>query len=350
MMKNWICLIFVGLLAAPAGAQQRRKVIIDQDCAGPGGSNLQAVMVMLQSPQVEPLGIAVVSGDQWRDEELAHVLRLLEIVGRTDVPVVPGTVFPLVNSRQEALAMARSFGKITYMGAWDQRFWHEPFVVPPIPEGVPSTAFSREDAAHFMVRMVHLYPHQVTIYEGGPMTDLALAIRLDPQFAELAQELVFMGGSLNALSSHDEWADDPRHEFNFWFDPEAAHIVLTANWAKITCTTVDISLKTHFTPEMVDEIAKAGTPLDLYLKKYFPKFLDFMWDELAAEAWIDPSIITREQSLYMGVNINHGPGYGDTLTWTDRDKPDGVGKPVHVQMDLDNKKFYALFIELMTRK
>src|ERR1700757_67827 len=80
-------------------AQPRRKVIIDQDCSGPGGSNLQTLMVLIQSPQVEVLGITVATGDQWRDEEVAHTLRLLELMGRTDIPVVPGAVFPLVHSR-----------------------------------------------------------------------------------------------------------------------------------------------------------------------------------------------------------------------------------------------------------
>ena len=83
-------------------AQQHRKVIINQDCSGPGGSNLQTLLTLIQSPQVEVLGITVVSGNQWRDEEVAHTLRLLELIGRTDIPVVPGAVFPLVHRRKEA--------------------------------------------------------------------------------------------------------------------------------------------------------------------------------------------------------------------------------------------------------
>src|SRR5437868_7450113 len=85
-----------------ASAQQRRKVIVNEDFSGPGGSNLQTLLVMIQSPEVEVLGATVVSGDQWRDEEVAHTLRLLEIVGRSDIPVVPGAVFPLVRRRDEA--------------------------------------------------------------------------------------------------------------------------------------------------------------------------------------------------------------------------------------------------------
>ena len=80
--------LFVGLLATAivCRAQPRRKIIINEDCSGPGGSNLQTLALLIQSPQVEVLGITVASGDQWRDEEVAHALRLLEIMGRTDIP------------------------------------------------------------------------------------------------------------------------------------------------------------------------------------------------------------------------------------------------------------------------
>ena len=108
--------------------------------------------------------------------------------------------------------------------------------------------------------MVHKYPHEVTIYEGGPMTNLAVAAAIDSQFPELAQELVFMGGSLHPVTDNPEFSNTPRHEFNFWFDPEAADKVLHAAWKKITCTSVDISIKTRLTPEMIKEIAAAGTP------------------------------------------------------------------------------------------
>jgi inosine-uridine nucleoside N-ribohydrolase len=349
MMKRCAYLAcLVTLAAAPAWGQSRRKVIIDEDCSGPGGSNLQAVMTLIQSPQVEPLGIAVVSGDQWRDQEMAHALRLLEIVGRPDIPVLPGAVYPLVRSRAETEVWERLYGKISYLGAWDQHEWHEPFVVPPLPEGEPTTKPSSEDAAHFMIRMVHRYPHQVTIFAGGPMTDVALAIRLDPEFAALAEELVFMGGSFNPQSNDPEWASDPRHEFNFWFDPEAAHIVLHARWVKITCTAVDISIKTHFTRAMAEEIAKSGTPLAWYLLKYYVSQIDYMWDELAAASWLDPSIITQARTLYMDVDLSHGRTYGDTLSWFEPDKPADAGPPVRVLADLDTAKFYRLFRSLMS--
>ena len=333
-----------------ARAQQRRKVIVNEDFSGPGGSNLQTLLGMIQSPQVEVLGATVVSGDQWRDEEVAHTLRLLEIIGRTDIPVVPGAVFPLVRRREETQLWQERYGRVAYAGAWDERWWHEPFVVPTLPEGRPSTKPTDEDAAHFMIRMVHKYPHEVTIYEGGPMTNLALAISIDPQFPALAQELVFMGGSLSPQTDNPEFANSPRHEFNFWFDPEAAHIVLRAPWKKVVCTPTDISIKTHVTPAMMKQIEASGTPLAHYVARFamFSPGADIMWDELAAAAWIDPTLITKRETRYMDVDLERGAGYGNTLTWTENDKPKFSAQPVEIQVDLDTEKFYRMFVSLMT--
>jgi purine nucleosidase len=331
-------------------AQPRRKVVIDQDCSGPGGSNLQTLLVMLQSPRVEVLGITVASGDQWRDEEVAHTLRLLEIIGRTDVPVVPGAVFPLVRRHEEAQLWQERYGKVAYAGAWDERWWHEPDVIPNLPEGKPTLRLVDEDAAHFLIRMVHKYPHEVTIYEGAPMTDLALAISIDPHLPELAEQLVFMGGSLSPQTTHAEFVNNPRHEFNFWFDPEAADVVLRAPWKKIVCTPTDISVKTRLTPEMIKQIDAAGTALAHYVARYYQPGpgTDFMWDELAAAGWIDPSIITKRETRYMGVDLDRRAGYGNTLTWSENDKPKLTRPPVEIQIDLDTEKFYRMFISLMT--
>jgi len=338
------------LAIAAAWSQPRRKVIVNEDCSGPGGSNLQTLLTMIQSPQVEVLGITVVTGDQWRDEEVAHTLRLLEIIGRSDIPVFSGAGFPLVRTREEAQLWQDRYGKVAYAGAWDDRWWHAPSVVPALPEGAPSTTPAAEDAVHFLLRMVHRYPHEVTIYEGGPMTNLALAISLDPEFAGLARELVFMGGSLNPRTDYEEFADNPRHEFNFWFDPEAAYIVLRAAWQRIACTPVDISIKTRLTPAMVKRIEAGGTALARYIARFYREGggNDFMWDELAAAAWIDPSLITKRETRFMSVDIDRGAGYGNTLTWTEKDKPKAGTQAVEIQLDLDTARFYDMFVNLMS--
>jgi inosine-uridine nucleoside N-ribohydrolase len=344
-------LFAIVLVSTLSLAQPRRKVIINEDCSGPGGSNMQTLMLMIQSPQVEVLGITVVSGDQWRDEELAHTLRLLEIMGRSDIPVVPGAEFPLLRTREESQMWQQKYGKVAYAGAWDERWWHEASVVPPLPEGQPTAKAADEDAAHFLIRMVRKYPHEVTIYEGGPMTNLALAISLDPHFPELARELVFMGGSLSPQTDNPEFLNNPRHEFNFWFDPEAAEIVLRAPWRKIVCTPTDISVKTHMTAALVKQIEASGTPLARYIAHFamLTPGADIMWDELAAVTWVVSPIITRSETRYMGVDRERGAGYGNTLTWESKSALRPPAQPVEIQLDLDAEKFYRMFVTLMTK-
>src|SRR5581483_1413981 len=183
---------FVALLLATslnAFSQQRRKVIIDQDAAGPGGTDQQSMLLLIQSPQTEVLGITVVTGDAWLTSEVAHTLRMLELIGRSDIPVFRGAELPLVRRKQETELWEQRYGSVTWLGAWTPKFYHPPDQLGDMPEGKPTTKAADEDAAHFLIRMVHKFPGEITIYAGGPMTNLALAQSIDPEFASLAREL-----------------------------------------------------------------------------------------------------------------------------------------------------------------
>jgi purine nucleosidase len=352
---NWrfrmVCLAVV-LCACCCGlhAQGKRKVIIDQDAAGPGGTDMQSILALVNSPDTDVLGITVVTGDAWRDEEVQHTLRLMEIIGRPDIPVVPGAVFPLVNRKEYIAKWETLYGKLVYQGAWNfapRSGVHGPYEVPPMPEGTPTTKPAAEAAANFLVRLVRQYPHEVTIYAAGPMTNLATAIAIDPQFPELSKELILMAGSINPRTDDPEFALSPSHEFNFWMDPEASSAVLHAHWPRVVVTTVDISVKTRMEKELIEEVRKSPTPAAQYVAKY--AHANYLWDELAAVAWLDPTIITKSRKLYMDVNTDHGAGYGNTLVWKPGSQP-GLGEIlVEVQDDLDKDKFYKEYVELLTR-
>jgi purine nucleosidase len=355
-LKNILPLVAVVAFALTTPAQAKRKVIIDQDARGAATTDQQSILMFLQSPNVETLGITVVSGDMWRDEEIAHTLRMLEITGHTDIPVYPGAVYPLINRMEMIERWEKLYGTVHYQGAWNghrpgmnlgdglRGRYHLPFVVPDIPEGNPTIKGQTEDAAHFIIRMVHKYPHEVTIYAGGPMTDIAQAISLDPEVPDLAQELVVMGGSIAPVVPHD-WIAENRREFNFWWDPEAVHIVLTSPWHKVTITTVDISVKTRMTKELIAEIAKSQSPASQYLAKYADE--EYMWDELAAAGWLDPSVITQQTQYYMDIDISHTAGYGNVVVWTAGAQP-GLGEQlVNIPEELNRDKFYKMFIDLM---
>jgi purine nucleosidase len=335
-------------------AAQKRLVLIDQDASGPGGSDQMAIMSLLEAPQVKVLGITIVTGDAWRDEETQHTLRMLELTGHADVPVAKGAAFPLVRSQQETYLTQPIAGSQTYLGAWSQvpakasePGPHGPYEIPPMPEGQPTIKAVDEDAAHFLVRQVRAHPHEVTIYAAGPLTNIALAIAIDSEFASLTKGIALMGGSLNPQTDDPEFATNPRHEFNLWFDPEAAHIVFHADWPRIDVTTADVSIKAPFSQQMLDTISKSNTPAARYIARWSQNRY-YMWDELAACAWIDPSLITKEKQIYMDVDLSHGPSYGDTLTWAEARKPSTGVRLVHAQIDLDLAKFQKLFVDEMT--
>src|ERR1700678_4509391 len=152
-----MALLVCAPVCAPMMAQQR-LVVIDQDGSGPGGSNEMSMMVLLQSDRVKVLGITMVSGNAWEPEEVQHTLRMLELIHRADVPVVPGAIFPLVRTEAESKLERPLTGTHPWYGAWGDlaattsgQPYHGPYEIPPLAEGAPHTKPSEEDAAHFLV-------------------------------------------------------------------------------------------------------------------------------------------------------------------------------------------------------
>lgn len=351
-------------LSAPAfAASERRKVIVDQDAfEGPG---LQPILMLLQDPTVEVLGITTVSGDGWAPEETAATLRMLELVGRSDVPVIEGAVFPLVNTQASTRRREALYGALPYKGAWmdswpayntmKRREPHGPFEVPPLPEGMPKAKARPGSAAEFLLEMSRKYPGEVSVIAMGPLTNLALAQRLDPGFADRLKELVTEGGNFIASDTggtHDEFAMQtaysPRMSFNHFFDPEAAHIVFTTQWKRLVLVTGDANEGIFGTQPLIDRAAASGTPVARYVKQTaqagFP-----LWDEVQAAAWIEPAIVTRKGHMAMDVDLMPGANYGALLTWPASKGP-GLGEQdVEVVYRVDKARVEAMFVDLLGR-
>jgi inosine-uridine nucleoside N-ribohydrolase len=336
------------------GDESPNFVIFDNDFYGPASSDLQAAALLLTNPRVKVLGLTVVTGDGWRDEEAAHTLRLLEILQRGDVPVVPGATFPLVNTQVRQQAWEKSFGLIPWKGAWNTKDGpfpnyksHGPFEVPVLEEGIPTLKPSDEIAAEFLIHQVRAHPHQVTIISGGPMTNLALAIRLDPEFPSLAKELIFMGGYIGAGIAKATGNPDFVSDFNLLFDPEAAQIAITAPWPKITSVadvTNDPALL--FSDEVIQQIGQVKTPLAEYVARYAEKGVP-LWDELTVGIFLDPTLITNQKEILMDVDVSHGPGYGSARIYADSVAPRLGERKVNIVIDVDAKRFVNSFIKAM---
>ena len=360
VMRAVLCLA-MSLPACLCAAEE--LVIADNDSYGPATTNLQAVIFLLNHPGVRVLGLTVVSGDGWRDEEVAHTLRLLEIMGRPEVPVVPGAVFPLINSEVRTEIWQKLYGHLGWKGAYNETadsplktyVKHGPFEVPPLAEGETKLKPSAQTAAAFLIEQVHKYPHQVSIYAGGPFTNIALAIRLDPEFASLAKQLVFMGSrpgvNVDAKESGAEslsYNGIVNPDFNIFFDPEAAYIALHAPWAKIIAVG-EITERVVLTAELLARVAAVKTPVTEYLVKYAQVGVP-LWDEMTAAVLVDPSLVRKRQTFRMDVDIDHGSNYGNTRLYSEKTAPNLGEQPVEIVTDIDGARFTDEFVAAMQAK
>lgn len=349
--------------AAQAPAAAKKKVFIDQDGA-PLGTDMVSTLAMLQSPDVEVLGIAVTAGDAWVKAGTAHMLRMLELTGHGHVPVAQGAAFPLINSRDLTAMWEAQYGEFSYKGAWNPRRYHGPDEVPTPPTGVTSLKPIDLHGALFMIEQIRKYPNEVTLWVGGPFTTVALALGLDPEIATLAKELVLMGAGFNVDRGGNHRING-RREFNWWWDPEATRIAMSAPWKKITITPVDISVKTSLSDDVKRRLQGSSSKAAQFITTYMPIGQgggggSYMWDEISVLAFLDPSVITKQQDLYVNIDIDHGPGYGQTIFVEDV-IPGPPGEPPQprkmpswwrvatVQWDLDLPKFYDQFVQLMSR-
>ena len=355
-VRPLFCLLLLIFLPLLAGAE-KRKVIIDDD-----SFSLMHLM-LLGADDVEVLGINSVTGNSWSGRIVPYALRGLELIDRPDIPVLKGATYPLLNTEVQTKLWESLYGRLTWKGVWMEE-WVEP-TIQSLPEhfevdapvevtwGNPTIEADPRIAANFLVEMVRTYPGEISIIAGGPLTNLALAQRLDPEFASLAKELVYMGASFNPQQVIDnqvaadfarEFANSPRREFNIRLDPEAASIVSRSPWSQITIIPIDPSTGTQLTSELLDRAARAAPKaMGEVLATWEPGFP--LWDEIAAAVWLNPSLIVEKERLYVDYNTQFGPSYGDTLSWREHYQPNLGEQPAIVIRKVDRLGLEALLIE-----
>lgn len=335
------------MLAQARAADGPLLVYFDNDFLGPGQSNIQALVPLLRTPGVRLLGIGVVTGDAWLAEELAHTLRFLEVAGRTDVPVFAGAQMPLIRTQAEMKAWEMRYGRVPWKGAWNLpkpgRTYHpdDPDLIPQLVEGAPSIKASGESAVSFLIRTVHENPGRVTLITAGPLTNIALAVRQDPAVPSLAREIVIEGGKLD--NSIARVTDNPDYgtDFNFIFDPESAHIVLTSPWHRVTIVG-DVTEPVKVTRDIVERIGRAGTPVARYFQAYARVGQPF-WDEITVAVALDRSLITKEIAARMDVDLLPGPTYGQAQVWSEEQAPGNAEAQVHIAREIDIPRFLATY-------
>jgi inosine-uridine nucleoside N-ribohydrolase len=325
--------LLFSLVAVAASAQQR--IIFDTDFILPPGDDGMALLLALQSPEVEIVGITTVAGNESLERGTSDVLRLLEIVGRADIPVYRGADMPLVHEKSE-------FATSNY-GKW----WSDD--PPPLPPGgFAKKSAEKETAYDFIVRTVMASPGDVTLVAIGPLTNVAIALGKEPGLASKIKELVIMGGAVASLPDGGGNIT-PNAEFNFWVDPEAARKTLRSG-VPILLSPLNVSRKTRLTKKWYDEMVVTVTPITALLKETMgphfrtePERLWLMYDQVAMASLIDRSLVTTKE-LYVDVDVNHGINYGVSVGGTKLWPGAQGARTMAVQYDLDWPRFIEMFV------
>ncbi|XP_035691758.1 uncharacterized protein C1683.06c-like isoform X2 [Branchiostoma floridae] len=189
---------------ASSSTQNKKLMVLDVDC---GCDDAQAIMLALTRPNVQVLGITCVAGNVGVDQVCRNALRVLKVFGRLDVPVFRGADVPILGNHVDA------------------RYWHGQDGMGDVPDPDPPgmELVQSEHAVTALLRLSKEHPGEITLVAVAPLTNLALAVRMDPEFPARLKELVIMGGNINGIGNIT-----PSAEFNFSCDPEAANMVLNS--------------------------------------------------------------------------------------------------------------------------
>jgi inosine-uridine nucleoside N-ribohydrolase len=274
------------------------RVIIDTD---PGVDDALALLLAMRSPELTIEAITPVAGNVPLELTLPNALRLVEIAGRTDIPVAAGAKAPLM---RRLVTATYAHGENGLGGAV-------------FPE--PTTKPVAEPAAEYIRRIVRKYPHEVTLITLGPLTNIAAALNSDPELAGMVRGLTMMGGSLSGGNI------TPAAEFNIYVDPEAARIVFQSG-IPITMVGLDVTRKTSLTDEHVRVLEAAQNPASQAAAKIGRNAINHnrergflvgpnMHDSLAVAAFLDPTIL-KWQDYYVDVETTGELTAGETLGYS----------------------------------
>jgi pyrimidine-specific ribonucleoside hydrolase len=263
--------------AVASAPRKVRRIIIDTD---PGIDDAMAIFLALRSPELKVEAITPVAGNVPLDLTLPNALRLLEIAKRRDIPVAAGASHPLMRR----LATAGHVHGVNGLAGVE---FPEPRIKPV------------HDTAPDLIRhIVREDPHEITIVAIGPLTNVALALRADPEIASMIPAIVIMGGSLSGGNM------TPAAEFNLYVDPEAARIVFDAN-IPLTMVGLDVTRKCKVSEEHIKQLEATKTPVSQAAGKILRATYERMrhggevtdivlHDALAVASLIDHDVITRK--------------------------------------------------------
>jgi purine nucleosidase len=268
-----ICLLLLTAMSAVSQTAPK-KIIIDTD---PGTDDALAILLALNSPEVQVQAITVVPGNVTAEMGLQNALKLVTLANRCDVPVAGGAQHPLAQKLITA------------------EFWHGKNGLGNVELPTRCRADPRF-GPDLIIDLVHKYPHEITLVPVGPLTNIALAVSKDPSIVPLVKEVILMGGSISGGNVN------AAAEANIYNDPEAAQIVFNAGFGSLTMVGLDVGNKTLLTERQIAQLQAAPGPMANFVAQVGQYLLELsrrfgengtpMYDPLAMGVTLDSTLVT----------------------------------------------------------
>lgn len=308
-----------------------KKIILDCD---PGHDDAVAILLALGNPEIDLLGVTTVGGNQSLEKVTTNARAVLEKAHAPHVPVHAGCDRPIVRPQEVAASIHGESG------------------LDGVELPVPTRPLDEGHAVNWIIETIMANePGTVTLVPTGPLTNIAMAARMEPRIVERVKEVVLMGGGYHV----GNWS--PVAEFNIKVDPEAAHIVFNEAWP-VTMVGLDLTHQALCTPEVQSRIEGIGTDLAMFVSGLMDFFRetyrnnqDFIdppvHDPCTVAYLIDPSVVSTRRCP-LDVEIHGELTLG--MTVADLRGPEPPADQCHTQVavDLDFKRFWDLVADAIT--
>ena len=275
-----------------------RKILIDTD---PGIDDAMAIFYSLASPEFDVVGLTTIFGNAHTATCTTNALTLLEIAGRTDIPVARGAARPLAMDYR---------GPVTFVHGTDGQ---GDVNLPP-----PATKPVAVDAARFIIDTVMAAPGEITLVPLGPLTNIAMALILEPDLPKHLAGIVLMGGAAFVGGNAS-----PAAEANILNDPEAADLVFGAD-CPIVMLGLDVTEQTVMSDAALTTIATFDNPQARHIARIVPFYREFYRSRLGLDGIVvhDSSTISyllapqHFTTVAYPIRVDTGHGVGRGKTWT----------------------------------
>lgn len=313
----------------------KRKMILDLDT---GVDDALAIAYALADPEVDLIGIVSSYGNNLLDVCAENSLKLLELLGHTDIPVFKGLPHSCTTDHFDVMQVSKDI--------------HGDNGIGDVELPTPSRALEEQSGVDFYIEAAHKYGKDLIIIPTGPMTNLAAALKKDPEITDLIGNVTFMGGALTV-----EGNVTPVAEANINQDPKAADEVMKSN-LPLTMVGLDVTLRTLLTKNETKQWRELGTAsgkafadiTDFYIDAYYNLDIDkrgcALHDPLAVGVGVDPSFVSTI-SLFMKVVYQEGPYYGRTIG--DNAKLNDPNPNVKVAVNVDKERYLKAFMDRLNK-